>query len=162
MDIHKDLTIEYINQLWAEALTRYHNNESIYINDINILSIAERIQRSHLDENPLQNDIFNFLEILLPSPNDWYNMELSTRRRYIETVLNGEDTFKVLGYVGIYKRERVSVKEIMCEFYGYQINQPIERKMSLDVARSLVALGWNKTGSGIRIKPYGYVKIYTN
>ena len=33
--------------------------------------------------------------------------------------------------------------------------------LTLEIARTLTAIGWNKTGSGIRISPYGYVKIYT-
>ena len=88
-------------------------------------------------------------------------MDLESRRRYIKAVQNGEDTSKTLRRVGIYQRDRRSVKEIVCELFGYELTQPIERKMSLEIARTLTELGWNKTGSGLRIKLYGYVKIYS-
>lgn len=155
-----ELTPEYVNQLWAEALERYRKGEEIYITDRNILAMAEQEQRNHFDESPLQSDIFNFLDILLPPPQEWYNMTLDQRKRYIRAVQDGEDTSRSLGHTGVYKRDRVSVKEVMCELYGYELNQPIERKISLDVARSLTALGWNKTGKTEWIKPYGNVKIY--
>lgn len=155
-----ELTPEYVNQLWAEALYRYKNGEEIYITDNNILAIAEQEQRNHFDESPLQSDIYNFLEILLPSSQEWYSMELDSRRRYIKTYQNGEDTSRALGRTGVYRRDRVAIKEIMCELYGYEINQPIERKMSLDVGRSLTALGWYKTGTSEWIKPYGKIRVF--
>ena len=61
---------------------------------------------------------------------------------------------------GVYKRDRISVKEIACELYGYELNQPIDRRFSLDISRTLTALGWNKTGKAERISPYGVVKVY--
>ena len=61
---------------------------------------------------------------------------------------------------GTYKRDKISVKEIICEWFGYDLNQPIERKMSLEISRTLTALGWDKTGKTEWIKPYGNVKIY--
>lgn len=159
-NIDTDLTPEYVNQLWGEALYRYKQNEEIYITDEKILAIAEQEQRNHFDESPLQSDIYNFLDILLPPPQEWYAMSLESRRTYIKAYQNGEDTSRTLGRVGVYRRDRVSVKEVMCELYGYELNQPIERKMSLDVSRSLTALNWYKTGKAERINPYGLQRIF--
>lgn len=161
LSIDKDLSPEYIAQLWAEAVYCYKNGEKVYIIEDNILALAEQEQKAHFDESPLQSDIYNFLEILLPTPPEWYGMDLYQRRRYITAIQNGEDTSKTLGRVGVYKRDRVSVKEIMCELFGYELNQPIERKMSLDVARSLTALGWNRSKKAVKFKPYGVVKVFT-
>ena len=158
--VDTDLTTEYIAQLWAEALYLFQSGQSIYIKDKAVLELAVQEQRKHFDESPLQSDIYNFLEILIPQANEWYSMELESRRRYIKAVQNGEDTSRTLGYTGVYKRDRISIKEIMCELYDYDLNQPIDRKTSLEVSRSLIALGWNKTGQSIRIKPFGKVKIY--
>ena len=155
-----ELTPKYVNQLWAEALERYKQGEEIYITDGNILTIAEQEQRNHFDENPLQSDIYNFLDILLPPPQEWYSMTLEQRKIYIQAVQSGEDTLKSLRRTGVYRRDRVSVKEIMCELYGYELNQPIERKISLDISRSLTALGWHKTGKAERINPYGLQRIF--
>ena len=152
-NIDKDLTSYYIAQLWAEALQLYKNGQSIYIQDSQVLALAEQEQRKHFDESPLQADIYNFLEV--PITTGWYSLNLDERRNHIKRCQEGDTS------AGAYKRDKVSVKEIVCELFGYELNQPIERKMSLEIARTLTALGWNKTGSGMRIAPYGYVKIYT-
>ena len=147
-----DLNKEYISQIWAEALHLYNNGQSIYIQDRQVLAFAEQEQRKHFDESPLQADIFNFLEI--PITKSWYSAALASRKEHIRRYQNGEP------HSGAYKRDRISVKEIACELFGYDINQPIERKFSLEIARTLTALGWNKTGKTEWIKPYGNVKIY--
>ena len=132
-NIDKDLTPEYIAQLWADALHLYRNGQGIYIQDRQVLALAEQEQRKHFDESPLQSDIFNFLEI--PITKDWYNESLDVRRDYIRAYQNG------ITSAGAYRRDRVSVKEIACEFYVYELNQVIERRFSLDIARTLTALG---------------------
>jgi hypothetical protein len=136
----------------------FQQGESIYIQDRTVLDLAEQEQRKHFDESPLQSDIYNFLEILLPK--DWYGMDLESRKMFIRAVQNGEDTARKFGKVGAYRRDRVSVKEILCELYGYELNQTVDRKTSLDVARSLTALGWSNNGNSIRIKPYGKLRSY--
>lgn len=150
--IDKDLTPEYVAQLWAEATTLYKSGQSIYIQDSQVLALAEQEQRNHFDESPLQSDIYNFLEI--PIMSSWYDTSIEGRRKYIRDYQDGKLKF------GGYKRDRISVKEIACELYGYELNQPIERRFSLDIARTLTALGWNKTGKAEWIKPYGTVKVY--
>lgn len=158
--VDNDLNSEYVAQLWAEALYLFQSGQSIYIKDKSILELAEQEQRKHFDESPLQSDIYNFLEILIPNANEWYSMSIESRRRYIEAVQNGEDTTRTLGRTGAYRRDRISIKEIMCELYGYGLNQTIDRKLSLEVSRSLLALGWNKTGKREWIKPYGKIWTY--
>lgn len=150
--IDKDLTPEYVAQLWAEAVQLYNGGQSIYIQDSHILALAEQEQRKHFDESPLQSDIYNFLE--MPITTGWYTSSLEARRMHIRDCQNGNTA------AGAYKRDRVSVKEIACELYGYELNQPIDRRFSLDIARTLTALGWNKTGKAEWIKPYGAVKVY--
>ena len=150
--IDTDLTFEYVSQLWAEAVQLYKNGQSIYIQDSQVLALAEQEQRKHFDESPLQSDIANFLEI--PITTNWYDVSLETRRMYIRNYQNGTTI------AGVYKRDRISVKEIACELYGYELNQPIDRRFSLDISRTLTALGWNKTGKAERISPYGVVKVY--
>ncbi|MDE5558117.1 MAG: toprim domain-containing protein [Ruminococcus sp.] len=151
-NIDKDLTPEYVAQLWAEAVQLYKSGQSIYIQDSQVLALAEQEQRKHFDESPLQSDIANFLEI--PITTSWYNASLEARRMHIKAYQNGEQT------AGAYKRNRISVKEIACELYGYELNQPIDRRFSLDIARTLTVLDWNKTGKAEWIKPYGAVKVY--
>jgi predicted P-loop ATPase len=152
-DIDKDLTPEYVNQLWAEAVQLYNSGQSIYIQDSQVLALAEQEQRKHFDESPLQSDIYNFLEI--PITKGWYNASLEARRMHIRDCQNGNTT------AGAYKRDRISVKEIVCELFGYELNQPIERKMSLEIARTLTALGWIKNGKKMWLDIYGAQWIYS-
>ncbi|MDE6035212.1 MAG: virulence-associated E family protein, partial [Ruminococcus sp.] len=151
-NIDKDLISEYISQLWAEAVHLYRNGQCIYIQGSQVLALAEQEQRKHFDEGPLQSDIYNFLEI--PITSDWYTLSLETRRNYIIDYQNSNASS------GAYRCDRVSVKKIACELFAYDLNQPINRKFSLDIARTLTALGWNKTGKTEWIKPYGNVKVY--
>lgn len=150
--IDNDLTDEYIEQLWAEAVQLYRNGQSIYIQDRNIIAMAEQEQKKHLDENPLQSDIYNFLEI--PITSEWNNISLNARREYIKAYQRGQDC------IGTHRRDRISVKEIACELFGYELNQPIDRRFSLDVVRTLTALGWNKSGKAERVNPYGVIKVF--
>ena len=152
-NIDKDLTSEYIAQLWAEAVHLYKSGQSIYIQDSGVLALAEQEQRKHFDESPLQSDIYNFLEI--PITTHWYDASLEARRNHIRAYQNGEQT------AGAYRRDRISVKEIVCELFGYELNQPIERKMSLEIARTLMALGWRKNGKKERLNLYGTQWIYS-
>lgn len=152
--IDRDLTPEYVNQLWAEAKALYDSGQSIYIQDSQVLAMAEQEQRKHFDESPLQSDIYNFLEI--PITTGWYNTSLEGRKMHIKAYQNGEQ------HAGTYKRDRISVKEIACELYGYELNQPIERRFSLDIARTLTALGWKKNGKKMRLNLYGVQWIYVH
>ncbi|MDE6678020.1 MAG: toprim domain-containing protein [Ruminococcus sp.] len=150
--IDKDLTDDYIAQLWAEALYLYRNGQSIYIQDNQILALAEQEQRKHFDESPLQSDIYNFLEI--PITTSWYTATLDSRKHYIREYQNGNTS------AGAYKRDRISVKEIACELYGYELNQPIERKMSLEISRTLTSLGWQNTGKREYLNVYGRQRMF--
>ena len=151
-NIDKDLNDDYIAQLWAEALHLYHSGQSIYIQDSQVLALAEQEQKKHFDESPLQSDICNFLEI--PIIQSWYSATLESRKHYIREYQNGNTS------TGAYKRDRISIKEIACELYGYELNQPIERKMSLEIARTLTALGWQNTGKREYLNVYGRQRMF--
>ena len=151
-NIDSDLTPQYVGLLWAEALHLYKSGQSVYIQDSQVLALAEQEQRKHFDESPLQADIYNFLEV--PITPNWYTLDLVKRGLYFAQFRTGNVP------PGCIKRDRISVKEIVCELFGYELDQPIDRRFSLEIARALTALGWKKTGSGNRIYPYGYVKVY--
>lgn len=151
-NIDKDLIPEFVAQLWAEAFHLYKNGQSFYIQDSTVLALAEKEQRKHFDESPLQSDIYNFLEI--PITQNWYIESLDVRRNHIKKYQDGDTS------AGAYRRDRISVKEIACELYGYELNQPIDRKMSLEIARTLTALGWNKTGKVERLNIYGLQRMF--
>lgn len=100
----------------------------------------------------MQSDICNFLEI--PIIQSWYSATLESRKHYIREYQNGNTS------TGAYKRDRISIKEIACELYEYELNQPIERKMSLEIARTLTALGWQNTGKREYLNVYGRQRMF--
>ncbi|MCM1316416.1 MAG: hypothetical protein NC244_13715 [Alistipes senegalensis] len=61
---------------------------------------------------------------------------------------------------GTYRRNKISVKEIACELYGYELNQSIDRRFSLDISRTLTALGWNNTGNREYLDIYGRQRMF--
>ncbi len=152
-NIDKDLTSDFIAQLWAEAFHLYKSGQSIYIQDSQVLALAEQEQRKHFDESPLQSDIYNFLEI--PITPGWYTSSLEARRLHIKRCQEGDTS------AGAYRRDKISVKEIVCELFGYELNQPIDRRMSLEISRTLTALGWTKNGKKMWLNIYCSQWIYT-
>ena len=152
-NLDKELTPEYVALLWAEALQLYKGGQSIYINDSKVLALAEQEQRKHFDESPLQSDIYNFLEI--PITPGWYTSSLEARRLHIKRCQEGDTS------AGAYRRDKISVKEIVCELFGYELNQPIDRRMSLEISRTLTALGWTKNGKKMWLNIYCSQWIYT-
>lgn len=61
---------------------------------------------------------------------------------------------------GTYKRDRISVKKIAYELYGYELKQPLDCRFSLDIARIFIVLGWSKNGKKMRLNKYGVQWIY--
>lgn len=67
----RDLTAEEIGQIWAEAFDAYINDEQLYL-DADIIAQAKEVQEFYTEENPLVNQIENFLTFMLP--DNWYDM----------------------------------------------------------------------------------------
>ncbi|MDE5582569.1 MAG: toprim domain-containing protein [Ruminococcus sp.] len=151
-NIDKDLTPTYIALLWAEAVQLYKSGQSIYIQDSQVLDLAEKEQRKHFDESPLQADIYNYLDILVPA--HWYTLDLVKRVMYITYYKENEAPD------GAFRRDRISVKEIACECFGREQHEPIDRRFSLEISRALTALGWINNGKRERIYPYGLQRMF--
>ena len=164
--IDTDMTLEYVQQIFAEAYLLYKREKHLYPTNDDIKKEIERQQKLHFDASPIQNDLENYLEIEVP--NFWYSMSISDRRYYIncynkndwESIYRfsslGQD-FKNTTY---FKRGYISVREICCELYEYSTTQRIERVVSNDISRSLTALGWKRNNISKRISPYGVLKTF--
>lgn len=109
-DLWAELGPENIGQIWAEALALYKNGESLDIKDEAIKKMAERAQEGHLERNPLEGLINDYLDKLLPE--DWDKYDLSARRAYYQ----GNDFGT--GVIGTVKRQKVCALEIWCELLG--------------------------------------------
>ena len=104
-------TDEYISQVWAEAVAAFRANESVWIGK-DMEKVAKEAQAAHTEENPYVGMIEEYLE--LEVPENWYNLDLRTRREYIRNAGDsdiglldeGEKTFR---------RNRICPLEVWCE-----------------------------------------------
>lgn len=152
--VWRDLTPNYRDQLWAEAVESFKKGEKWYIEDKSILDRATEIQNAHFDESPLQADIENYLNTLLPE--NWNTYDLTQRR----TFLHGGDFQAVSMPKGTIKRDTVCIKEIWCECFNHEITEKIPRNDQLDISNVLTRLGWKTQDKKIRTHLYGVQRVY--
>ena len=152
--IWADFTPEYRNQLWAEAVEEFNNGEKWYIEDKTIINKATEVQNAHFDESPMQADIENYLNTLLPE--NWETLDLNQRR----TFLHGGDFEGVSASKGTIKRDTVCIKEIWCECFNHETTEKIQRADQLDIANVLIRLGWHNRGDRKRSKLYGQQRYF--
>jgi predicted P-loop ATPase len=154
MSIWQNFDENYRNQLWAEAVESFKNGEKWYIEDKSILNKATEIQNAHFDESPLQADIENYLNTLLPE--NWNSLDLNQRR----TFLHGGDFATVSNAVGTIKRDTVCIKEIWCECFNHELTEKITRGDQLDISNVLTRLGWKTQDKKARTHLYGVQRVY--
>lgn len=148
-----DFDENYRNQLWAEAVESFKSGEKWYIKDKSILDKATEVQNAHFDESPLQADIENYLNTLLPE--NWNSFDLNQRR----TFLHGGDFANVSSNSGAIKRDMVCIKEIWCECFNHELTEKIPRGDQLDISNVLTRLGWVRKYPK-KLHLYGNQKIF--
>ncbi len=138
--IFKDLTKDEIGQIWAEAYYLYKKGEKAYIDNVEILKVAEKEQQGHREDSPFQGIIENYLSILLPER--WKNMTISERLKYLNDI-NRNDP---LAEVGTVKRDKVCILEIWVEALGGQ-PKDLDRAKSNEIKNCILKIDgwvWNK------------------
>lgn len=138
--IWTELSDRYRDLLWAEAVARFKSGEPWYIQDKAIIDRAIEVQNFHFDESPLQADIQNYLNTLLPT--NWNALDLHQRRTYI----HGGDNVYVNAPKGTIKRNTVCIKEVWCECFNHELHEKIPRADQLEISNVLTRLGWYKAG----------------
>lgn len=108
--IWSDLTQDYVDQIWAEAVFRYQAGESIYLDDPVLANEALVQQSAVRKESEKAGMIEVYLDRLLPAV--WQDLDLSQRRSW----LGGYD-FEAAPE-GTVRRDRVCVMEIWAECFG--------------------------------------------
>ncbi|QMV44452.1 virulence-associated E family protein [Cohnella cholangitidis] len=74
--VFKDLTETEIDQIWAEAVTRWRLGEALYLS-ADMEEEAERRRQEHMVRDPLEGSIEEF--ILKPVPIDWLKWDVERR-----------------------------------------------------------------------------------
>lgn len=138
-----DLTQPIVDQIWAEAITKYHNGEELYLKG-DVAAQAYVQQQEAMEADDREGIVAAYLDALLPE--DWDSLDLYQRRSFL-----GENEFGGEQRKGTERRKKVCVMEIWCECFGKE-RQNLKRTDSYEIEGILMRIGgWekltaNKTG----------------
>ena len=138
-DLFKDLDTYELNQIWAEAMHFYKNNEKLILED-EVLKEATLRQEKHLESNSKEGIIKEFLNMKLPT--NWDTMDIYARRRYISEneFLDLQEDFVL--------RNKVCSVEIWVELFGGDMKN-FNRGSSLEINEILRKIeGWEPLNEG--------------
>lgn len=147
---------ENTDQIWAEAVVRWREGETLWLDDAELYELARQVQAEHTVVDEWQDDIVGYLETLLP--DDWDDWDAVQRRDYFDfTSYDGLGTRKK---EGTRRRDRVSGKELRWELYGIKgDNRGGYDTSSRRVSNIMNNLpGWRKVKGTYRDKCYGVVR----
>lgn len=149
-NVWQDLENE-VDQLWAEAFTRWQAGESLYLTG-EIAEAAKEKQEEHREASSREGIVREFMESDIP--DDWSKWTLDRRRMYWGGVTMGSDKIRLV------KRDRVCALEVWCEAFGGNI-----RDLKNAEARELnnimaVTPGWQKSNSSMRVGCYGVQRCF--
>lgn len=141
-----------VDQVWAEAVYRYNNGESLILDKATAVIARER-QDHHRKIDARVGLILEFLNTRLPE--DYYERDLFDRAKYIAE--RGDDMAEPDGPV---EREFISVAEIWTEYFGGG-KQGLDRRRSNDITTLMAEiLDWEKSTRVLRVPGYGPQKVY--
>lgn len=138
------------DQLWAEAYVRFVTGERLYLSG-DVETVAKQKQEAHMEANPLEGRIEEFLD--RPIPSDWDSYDVSMRQTYWGGGLKDGGTVKLI------QRDKVCATEIMKELLNYS-DAMISKKASAEINDVLTHIGWVPIGSARRFGPYGKCRGY--
>ena len=141
--VFKELDDE-IDQLWAEAVTRWKLGEPLYLSG-ELEAAAKEEQESHREHSTREGIIRDFLDQQIPA--DWDTWDLQRRLMFWN---NGEK-----GELQLVERHRVCALEIWCEALGNDI-RAVRNSDSAEI-NSIIAMqsGWKRMKNAAR---FGYCK----
>ena len=138
-----EMTQETIDQIWAEAVYRYHQGESLILEG-DLKAQADKIQKAHEYVSPYKGQVLEYLDT--PITEDWYTKDIYERRNYIQDSAMQE---------GCIRRNKVCVQEIWCEALGGDI-KALGSKEKKEIEHIVMETGkWDKSGSLRYGKAYG-------
>lgn len=148
------------DQIWAEAVVRWKEGETLWLDDAELYDMARQVQEEHTVRDDWADDIEAYLDTLLPE--DWDNMDALQRRDYFDFTSNG--SYAGLGASkkeGTRRRDRVSGKEIRWELFGIRGDQG--RGGNDGSARRISNImntmpGWKKIKDPYKDRCYGSVR----
>lgn len=131
--------------IWAEARVRYVTGEALYLTG-DVEALAKQRQEAHMENDPMEGRIAEFLEKSIPA--DWDSYDLQMRLTYWGGGLKDGGTIQLV------PRRRVCAMEIMKELQNLS-DAAIDRRRGKEINSIIQRLGWKPTGYPDRFGPYG-------
>lgn len=122
------------DQLWAEAVHRWIEGESIHLSP-EMEAIAAQVQEDHREEHPWEGMIQEYLE--KPLPKNWFTMSITQRRDY----LGG---YAQVSAEQLEPREHVCAIEVWCECLGRNKSDAQQKDTRLINQILESASGWKR------------------
>ena len=146
-NLWEELTPETVRLIWAEAVEFYKAGEPLYL-PRELEAVAREVQETYEEENPQAGIVSEYLDRLLPE--GWYDMDLYSRRQWLET-----------DAVGTIERQRVSIIEIWAEAMNGNPDK-FDRYAGKDIRDIMARLPeWRHKGNlTTTIHPYGRQRYY--
>lgn len=147
-NVAEELTDEEVDQIWAEAYEMYKQGEPLYMTGEEDM-IAKIEQHKHSEQDERKGIIEEYLNAKYP--DNWANMDLYDRRRWLEDPLS---------QAGTIQKDFVCVAEIWCECLGKEKND-MSRYNTRDINDILRSLPeWEVSASTKNFSIYGKQKYY--
>lgn len=147
-----ELTQEDIDQIWAEAVQLYKDDEPLFLN-ADEEKEAQAQQDSHSEESAKAGLVEEYLN--KPITDDWYSKSINDRRQYIQGGDFGEEP------EGDTKRNKTCVMEIWCELFNGDPKQltPLNSREINEILKGLK--GWKQYDGRLRFgKIYGVQRAF--
>lgn len=146
-----DITQEEIDQIWAEAVRRVEEGESLILSG-EAAEEAKKRQKEAMISDPREEKVREYLDVMLPS--DWYERDLDKRRDFLY------GTERPVPETPL-RRDYVSAQEIWCECFGNSLNK-MERKDAFMIKTIMAKLEeWEYSGERKRLGAgYGMQRLY--
>lgn len=146
-----ELTLEDVQQVWAEALYYVERREKLYLPS-ELESYAQNEQAAAMEQDDREGLVATYLDILLPET--WDGMDVYTRKEYVR------EPDAVLNVKGTIRRETVSNIEIWCECFG-KPKEDIKPSDSYAISAIMTRIdGWEKKGERRWLPIYGKQRVY--
>lgn len=132
LKVLKDLTSDYIDQLWAEAVVRWKIGEPLYLDD-RLEKIADEKRDLHREVDAMQGQIEEFISNKIP--DNWDDWDINKRQSF--WVGFGNENLTLVD------RDKVCAAEIWREMIGDR--RPMSRQDSIRINHCLESIpGWER------------------
>jgi predicted P-loop ATPase len=145
------LSLEDVNQIWAEVLVLVERGEDIYL-DPYLEKLSQIEQSEAMEQDDREGLVLSYLNLLLPEK--WDEMDIYVRQEYIR------DPDSPTQSKGRILRSNVSNLEIWCECFGKR-KEDIKPSDSYAIAAIMLRIpGWKKVDERKILPIYGRQRLY--